>query len=106
MVVRIPKTFYLDHVDRDLVAPPVLKATKRHFWIETDHEDMPELVSDADFYADAYGPETPNLRTAARALLRAIPEDVLNDIRRRPVIEHPSEEHWRRMEEIWRALGV
>jgi hypothetical protein len=51
--IRIPKAFYDDHVKgRDLPAPPVLRATSRHYWIDMDHEDMGEFVNDAEFYVD------------------------------------------------------
>ena len=71
--VRIPRTFYDDHQWRDLPTPPPMRETKRHVWIDPEHPDTPELVSDASYYADPYGPETPGLRRAARATLDALP---------------------------------
>ena len=49
--VRIPKLFYDDHTEgRDLPAPPVVKETKRHYWIPSEHPDIGELLDDALFY--------------------------------------------------------
>jgi hypothetical protein len=75
MIVRIPKTFYDDHVvQRDLPAPPTIKETKSHYWIDTDHEDMAELLSDAQHYASPDGPDADTrwIKTAATALLKAV----------------------------------
>lgn len=72
MRTRIPRAFYDDHVARDLLAPPELNRTGRHVWIDTAHPAMSELLSDARFYADPYGPDTPGLRAAAKALLKAL----------------------------------
>lgn len=53
--IRIPRRFYDDHVDRDLEAPEVLKATKSHYWIDALSPHLDELLSDADYYADSVG---------------------------------------------------
>jgi hypothetical protein len=53
-LIRIPQAFYDDHTSgRDL---PVLRQTAHHYIIDADHEDAPELFSDARFYADPSGP--------------------------------------------------
>lgn len=54
MTVRIPRRFYEDHVDRDLPAPPIVRATVRHYFIDATHPDAAELLSDARFYASEY----------------------------------------------------
>lgn len=70
MIIRIPRSFYDDHLDRDLPAPPPVRETKRHVWIETTHPDMEELVNDAEFYADPWGPdEAPQVVAAAKLML-------------------------------------
>lgn len=71
MEKRYPRTFYDDHRDRDLPTPAVLRETTRHVWLDTEHPDMPELLSDARFYANPYGPDTPGLRRSALAFLKA-----------------------------------
>lgn len=71
--VRIPRGFYDDHLDRDLDAPPVLKTTSRGYVIDADHPDMAELRNDAEHYA-GNGNDAPLwLKSAAAALLRALP---------------------------------
>lgn len=56
-LVRVPKLFYWDHVERDLPSPPVMRYTVHHVWIEIDHPDLPELLDDAEYYAHPYGPD-------------------------------------------------
>ena len=51
-LIRIPKTFYQDHVDRDLPAPPIVRETKRHYWIDATSEHVDELLSDASHHGD------------------------------------------------------
>jgi hypothetical protein len=74
----IPKGFYDDHtVGRDLPAPPIIKKTSRHYQIDGDHPDMAELVADAEFYADPWGPDqAPHVVLAAIAMLRALKRGV------------------------------
>jgi hypothetical protein len=50
MLVKIPKAFFDDHEDRSLPTPTVIKGTKRHYIIETDHPDFAELCEDTEFY--------------------------------------------------------
>ena len=49
--IKITKTFYEDHIMRDLPAPPVVKKTKSHIWIDATSEHLSELLDDADYYA-------------------------------------------------------
>lgn len=73
MIRRVPKKFYDDHVGRDLPAPPVVRATGRHLYIDDAHHDFPELVADAQYYANPWGPdECPDIVRAAKALLKAL----------------------------------
>jgi hypothetical protein len=71
---RIPKAFMDDHEDRDLPTPKVIKMTKQHYWIDTEDPATDELLSDAEFYADAMGPDAQpaGLANAARAVVRAL----------------------------------
>lgn len=73
--IRIPRRFYDDHVERDLEAPGVLKATKTHYWIDALSPHLDELLSDADYYADSVGDMDSylfGLCMSARATARAI----------------------------------
>ena len=49
-LIKIPRTFYDDHRDRDLESPKILKETKTHYWIKADDPDIAELKSDAHYY--------------------------------------------------------
>ena len=52
-LIRVPKKFYDDHsVNLSLEAPPVVRETKRHYWIDASSEHLAELLSNASFYAD------------------------------------------------------
>lgn len=51
--LKISKSFYIDHCERDLDAPEILHQTKNHFWISTEKNDAwYELYSDADHYSE------------------------------------------------------
>lgn len=77
-LIRIPKVFYDDHVNgRDLPAPPIVRQTARHYFIDAEHPDAWELEDDANHYADVtmwagegitYG----GLERSARATLKAL----------------------------------
>ena len=71
--VKIPKGFFYDHADRGLDTPVIQHETKRNYWIRQDDPALPELINDAEFYADPCGPdECPHIVIAAKALLRAL----------------------------------
>lgn len=76
-LIRLPHMFYQDHVDRGLEAPSAIKWTTNHVFVYDDAPGLTDLLSDADFYADAYGPgagmpEYFGLKSSARATARAI----------------------------------
>jgi len=75
-LTRIPKAFYDDHVGcRDLPAPTILKENSRHYWIDRDHPDCAELISDAEFYDNIHvirNMDGDTTHIGARALLRAL----------------------------------
>lgn len=74
---KITKTFYVDHVERDLIAPDVVKETKSHLWIDaTENEAMAELRSDALFYGLGNVDDHEGLRKSAIALLNVIGHEV------------------------------
>lgn len=72
--IRIPKRFFLDHWERDLPTPEILRDTAKHYFISSDDPNLPELLDDAAHYAHAHGPdEAPaGLKPAARALIEAV----------------------------------
>jgi hypothetical protein len=74
MLIRIPKIFYDDHVGRECPAPPILRETNRHYWIDTTHADYAELINDAEFYEDIQGfdKDAYCFCYAARAMLKAV----------------------------------
>ena len=75
-IKQIPRKFYADHVERGLAAPPLVKETKRHVWIDTAHPAMDEIVDDAEFYAamttSGRDKDIAPFVRAARALLAAL----------------------------------
>ena len=75
--IKIPQRFYTDHIERDLEAPEIVKATASHFYIRKDSPHLAELLDDAEHYANGgistYDfPELFGLVSSARATARAI----------------------------------
>lgn len=76
--IRITKMFYFDHVERDLPAPPIVKETKSHIWIDATDTRLNELWADASFYADShsfdvdFGSNLASLVRSAKATEKAI----------------------------------
>ena len=50
-LIKIGKRFYDDHYERALPAPPVIKETKSHYWIDASDNFVIDLLEDADFYS-------------------------------------------------------
>ncbi len=76
-LVRLPWYFSQDHLDRSLPTPEWHKVSKRHVWVDLRDPAMGELLDDARFYCDPYGPgaedrEYRGLRASAKATVRAI----------------------------------
>jgi hypothetical protein len=75
---RIPKRYYIDHVECDCEAPPVVKETKQHYWISAEEgPDLAELRSRAQYYVDmqgagGFGGDLNGLCASARATLKVI----------------------------------
>lgn len=72
--IRLPRMFIEDHHDRGLQTPRIIKVTRRHVWIDPDDPAVPELLSDARYYADSFGfdPSYRGLCASARATLSAL----------------------------------
>ena len=75
---RIPQRYYIDHVECDCEAPPVVKETKQHYWISAEEgPELSELRSRAQYYVDMQGVggfngECNGLCASARATLKVI----------------------------------
>tara|TARA_R100001198_G_scaffold76490_1_gene48405 strand:- start:196 stop:714 length:519 start_codon:yes stop_codon:yes gene_type:complete len=71
--LKITKTFLLDHENRSLPMPNIVKETKQYAWIEINftHAGYMDLMNDAEFYGWEMiigGNEDHNLQRAARNL--------------------------------------
>jgi predicted amidohydrolase YtcJ len=50
--VRVPKRFYQDHIERECPAPPIVRETKRHLFVNGESPHCAELLNDARYYTD------------------------------------------------------
>lgn len=73
-LIRLPRRFFIDHLERDLETPEIHRETLTHVWVSPDDPALPELESDAEYYSDPAGFERVyfGLCMSARATLRAI----------------------------------
>jgi hypothetical protein len=74
-LIKLPKCFFVDHSERDLDTPVVIKETADHVMVSADDPALPELLSDAEFYAESssyMGKQYFGLCMSARATARAI----------------------------------
>ena len=69
--IKITKRFYEDHIMRDLEAPPIVKETKSHIWIDATSEHLSELLDDADYYADPESYGRPEFGSPLAALIKS-----------------------------------
>lgn len=76
--VKLPWKFFIDHKERDLDTPVVVKATATHAVCDLNDPAMDELLSDAKHYADSAGYMESHLfglcmsaRATKRAILKA-----------------------------------
>lgn len=72
--VRVPRTFYSDHEDRDLPTPRELGGGARYVIIDVRDPALVDLLADARYYADADGPDLADrsLRRSAAATVKAL----------------------------------
>jgi hypothetical protein len=76
-LIRIPRRFYRDHMERDLPTPEIVRSTKQHIYIASDDPALPELLNDAEYYADPWGPDGGiGLRLSAVATVKAIKSQI------------------------------
>ena len=73
--VKIPRAFFDDHEERDLPTPVVQHRTKNGILIRRDDPAVPELINDAEHYANDGCDCSPALRMSARWTLTALKED-------------------------------
>jgi hypothetical protein len=75
---KIPKRYYIDHVDCDCEAPAIIRETKTHYFISAEeNEALAELRSRATDYAedvggDYYANGCGGIVASARATLKVI----------------------------------
>lgn len=70
--LRLPKTFFNDHAERDLPTPVVLRETKSYVFVDAHDPAIRELINDAEYYAYPYGPNgDEGLKKSAFATIRA-----------------------------------
>lgn len=56
-VLAVPAKFYDDHGDRALPTPAEIRRAGRRVYIAANDPAIPDLLSDAKFYADPWGPD-------------------------------------------------
>ena len=71
-LIRIPKRFLDDHLERDLPTPKIIRETASHYFIDPRDPAIGELANDASHYADWLDEAPPGVVRSARATLRAI----------------------------------
>mgnify|MGYP000591868186 CR=1 FL=1 len=54
-LVTVPRRFFDDHAERDLDTPQIIEATKKGYTVRLDDPALPELLDDAEYYADMTG---------------------------------------------------
>jgi len=77
MRIQIPKHFYRDHQERDLDTPVNYTKAKGYVVIDSRDPALPELINDAEFYADEamcqeFWETCRGVVMSARATLKAI----------------------------------
>lgn len=77
LTIRLPKTFWEDHTNRDLPGGKLIKSLATKVDIEATRDELVELASDADYYYESFRDEgsgfcTIGLARSAKATLDAI----------------------------------
>jgi hypothetical protein len=75
-IVRIPKRFYDDCEACETETPPIVRETKRHYFINLDCEPahLADFISRAKYYSDPFGfsPGVEGIIKSAQFTLTAI----------------------------------
>jgi|TARA_R110000824_G_scaffold181993_4_gene362869 hypothetical protein len=84
MIKRIPKRFYIDCQEVECLAPPIVRETKSHYFVDiskgdgtaTSKDTMEDFISRAHFYEDEwyFGEGVGGICKSAKATLRALGE--------------------------------
>ena len=76
--IKIPSTFYFDHVNRDLSKGIIIKEyASGKVLVEMNDEEIADLLSDAEYYAEGVDyQELKGLQSSAKATVRAINDQV------------------------------
>lgn len=76
---RLPKVFYDDHINRDLLGGNIIKETRTHYFIELSPEAHLDIIEDAKLYIDL----APDLQreyfglvSSARATIKALEKEI------------------------------
>ena len=74
--IKLPRRFFIDHLERDLDTPRILRETKSHVYVSAADPALAELASDADYYKDPqwFDREYFGLCMSAKATLKALKE--------------------------------
>jgi hypothetical protein len=70
--VRIPATFYEDHVSRGLPAGELLRSNHRHVYVRVTADELAEWRSDAGYYASWEGSDYRENRAVCDSARRAV----------------------------------
>lgn len=71
---RLPRKFWNDHAERGLPAGNYITESGNIVWITASDDEINEILSDAKFYSDRWGPDCiePSLKRSAIATVKAI----------------------------------
>lgn len=78
-LIKLPTAFFIDHQERDLDTPVMVKQTRTHVFVRADDPAIPELLDDARHYSDSvafmdksYFGLCMSARATERAILKAM----------------------------------
>lgn len=73
-IIPVPALFYDDHAERELPTPEQFgtREHKHRRWIRLHDPATPELLNDAEYYAEDVDGAPPNLIASARRTVAAI----------------------------------
>lgn len=82
--VWLPAKFWNDHADRELPAGVLIKTRGNRVQVNCTHDELAEILNDAEYYSDPAGPDDYEGRAAmvrsAKATVRAIKAVLLSSV--------------------------
>ena len=71
---KLPAKFWNDHAERGLPAGELSSESGNLVWIVATEDEIKEILSDAKFYSDPWGPDDlpPGLKASAARTVKAI----------------------------------